>query len=136
MLFNSYIFIFLFLPITVFVYFWLNKQKAVTAAKVWLILASLFFYGYWNINYIILILVSIVFNYSLGDFLSSQKRGRRLLVFGILSNVALLFYYKYSNFIIDNLSTIIDKDIVMESIILPLAISFFTFQQIAYLVDS
>jgi D-alanyl-lipoteichoic acid acyltransferase DltB (MBOAT superfamily) len=136
MLFNSYIFIFLFLPVTIFVYFWLNKKKAVVAAKVWLILASLFFYGYWNINYIILILVSIVFNYSLGDFLSSQKRGKSLLIFGVLSNIALLSYYKYSNFIIDNLSILIDKDVVMESIILPLAISFFTFQQIAYLVDS
>jgi alginate O-acetyltransferase complex protein AlgI len=136
MLFNSYIFIFLFLPITLCVYFLLNKIKALTAAKLWLILASLFFYGYWNISYIVLIIFSILFNYSLARLLFSKFESKLALIFGLIVNVSLLAYFKYSNFLVDNLSQILNLTISIEPIILPLAISFFTFQQIAFLVDS
>ena len=136
MLFNSYVFVFLFLPITVFVYFSLNRSRAFSLAKVWLVLASLFFYAYWNINYTTLIIFSIIFNFFVGKSLSTYSKSKFLLVFGLIVNISLLAYFKYINFIFDNLSQIFDSTPKFESIILPLAISFFTFQQIAFLVDS
>ncbi len=104
----------------------------------WLVAASLFFYGWWNPSYLGLILFSILFNYSLGLKLGSQeKTGKKGILFvGILLNLAIIGYYKYANFFIDNLNLISEFNYNLETIILPLAISFFTFQQIAYLVDA
>ncbi len=142
LLFNSYIFIFFFLPITFFVYFYLNKKHWTEASKVFLVLASLFFYSWWNIVYLPLILVSMLFNYMVGKELSlhSQKNRnyapKKLLAFGIVANLALLGYFKYADFFIFNANRALGTDVPLLHLALPLAISFYTFQQIAYLVDS
>ena len=138
MLFNSIPFILLFLPITLIGYFWMCAHRMNVGARIWLVAASLFFYSYWNISYLPLILLSMTFNFAVGTFLNkSEDRYKKLcLGGGIVVNVLLLGYFKYMDFLIDNLNTIGGFDIPMKNIALPLAISFFTFQQIAYLVDS
>lgn len=139
MLFNSYIFIFLFLPITLTVFFYIGKIGRHRVAISWLLLASLFFYSWWNPAYLYLILFSIVFNYGLGVLLSNKKKikiKKVILIFGIASNLALLGYFKYANFFVDQLNLVLATSYNLEKILLPLAISFFTFQQIAYLVDA
>ena len=141
MLFNSYEFIFLFLPITFFVYFYLTSKRLITGAKAFLVFASLFFYSYWNVIYLPLILGSILFNYSIGSALikkseHSKITKKAILVFGIASNLLLLGYFKYSDFFIQNFNIAIGSNIELLHLILPLGISFFTFTQIAYLVDS
>ena len=141
MLFNSYIFIFAFLPITFFIYFYLNSKKLTEASKAFLVFASLFFYSWWNIAYLPIILVSILFNYVVGVLLSKNTKHTKvnkksLLTFGIIANVALLGYFKYADFFIENLNLVADTHLNLLHLALPLAISFFTFQQIAYLVDS
>tara|TARA_B110000438_G_scaffold303772_1_gene367234 strand:+ start:1566 stop:3047 length:1482 start_codon:yes stop_codon:yes gene_type:complete len=98
-------------------------------------MASLFFYGWWNPLYLGLILVSIIFNYVIGSSLE-RKPSKFILVSGITTNLLLLAYFKYANFFVNNLNILINGDIHLEKIILPLAISFFTFQQITYLIDS
>jgi D-alanyl-lipoteichoic acid acyltransferase DltB (MBOAT superfamily) len=135
MLFNSYEFILVFLPITLCLFFILGKLELHTGAKCWLILASLFFYGWWNPVYLILILFSIAFNFTVGLYLTN-KRSRILLIFGVATNLTLLGYFKYANFFVDNFNYVADTNFHLETIVLPLAISFFTFQQIAYLVDA
>ncbi|MBU7594466.1 MBOAT family O-acyltransferase [Metabacillus halosaccharovorans] len=139
MLFNSFEYIFFFLPIVLFIYFFLNRKKLLTVSKLWLLLASLFFYSWWNIIYLPLILVSILFNYFIGILLTSDqilKRKRLFLTFGIVSNICLLGYFKYSDFFISNVNSVFHTNFNLLKLALPLAISFFTFQQIAYLVDS
>ena len=141
MLFNSYIFIFAFLPFTFFVYFYLNSLRLTVAAKSFLVFASLFFYSWWNITYLPIILSSMLFNYVMGLSLSkswehSKVSKKMLLTFGIVANVALLGYFKYADFFITNFNHLLDTDVGLLNLALPLAISFFTFQQIAYLVDS
>ncbi len=143
MLFNSYEFIFLFLPLSLIVYFWLNQKKLTQAAKAWLVFVSLFFYSWWDISYLPLILGSILFNFAIGTTISrSSKKAKpslhhiSLLTFGIISNLALLGYFKYTDFFIGNLNTLVGTDYPLLHIILPLGISFFTFTQIAYLVDA
>jgi len=139
LLFNSHIFIFLFLPVTLLVFFAIGKRGQNKIAISWLVGASLFFYGWWNPAYLGLILGSILFNYSIGLVLSSYGKGASktgLLVFGVAANLGLMGYFKYANFFVDNLNLALGTDFHLNTIILPLAISFFTFQQITYLVDS
>ena len=142
MLFNSYEFIFFFLPITFFIYFYLNKKHLTQASKAFLVLASLFFYAWWNIAYLPLILVSMLVNYTVGRELSTYVKKSRtyspkiLLGAGVFFNLALLGYFKYMDFFIINLNRIFHEDMTLWNLALPLAISFYTFQQIAYLVDS
>jgi len=141
MLFNSYIFIFAFLPITFFAYFFLLEKRLVLGAKAFLVFASLFFYSWWNIIYLPLILASMLFNYVIGNSLNQNFQKIRLdkkilLSIGILANIALLGYFKYSDFFIQNFNLAFDTSVPLLHLALPLAISFFTFQQIAYLVDS
>jgi D-alanyl-lipoteichoic acid acyltransferase DltB (MBOAT superfamily) len=137
-LFSSYIFIFAFLPFTFFLYFALNQQGKVQSAKYFLVMASLFFYAWWNPLYLPLILGSMFFNYRIGStfhkksFFSKKAR----LSFGVLANLALLGYFKYSDFLIENFNLLSGSELGLLHLALPLAISFFTFQQIAYLVDS
>ena len=111
------------------------------ASKAFLVLSSLFFYSWWNIAYLPIILVSMLFNYVVGVSLSKEgehtkvsKKG--LLTIGILINIALLGYFKYADFFIENINFTFNENIPLLHLALPLAISFFTFQQIAYLVDS
>ncbi len=141
MLFNSYEFIFAFLPITFLVYFYLNSKKLTEASKAFLVFSSLFFYSWWNIAYLPIILVSMLFNYVVGVSLSKDKEHTKvskkaLLSFGVIVNVALLAYFKYADFLIENVNLATDGHIPLLHLALPLAISFFTFQQIAYLVGS
>lgn len=135
MLFNSYIFIFAFLPFTFFIYFYLNKKGLVDASKGFLVFASLFFYSWWNITYLPLILVSMLFNYTMGRELTKRK-SKKLLTIGIVANLGLLGYFKYADFFITNFNGVFASDVPLLHLLLPLAISFYTFQQIAYLVDS
>ena len=142
MLFNSYVFLLVFLPITFFVYFFLNKIKLIHLSKGWLVLTSLFFYSFWNVKYLPLILCSMLFNYSIGTTLNSQeniklKIDRKLVLgFGVTCNLLLLGYYKYFDFFISNINILFGEHLSLLHIILPLGISFFTFTQIAYLVDA
>ena len=139
MLFNSYEFIFLFLPFTFFIYFYLNKKRLTEVAKGFLVLSSLFFYSWWNVIYLPLILGSMVFNYCFGVELNKENSKiskKFILVLGIAANLMLLGYFKYSDFFISNVNFIFNTQIPHLNLLLPLAISFFTFQQIAYLVDS
>ena len=135
MLFNSYEFILLFLPITFFVYFYLNSKKQILASKIFLVSASLFFYSWWNPIYLPLILGSMIFNFYIGESLG-RKSTKKMLTFGIVGNVALLGYFKYTDFFIENFNWALNKDVDLLHLALPLAISYFTFQQIAFLVDS
>ncbi len=144
MLFNSYEFIFIFLPITFFIYFYLNSKRLTEVAKGFLVFSSLFFYSYWEIKYLPIILASMLFNYLIGTTLSKydSKKSKKtfskkyILIFGIICNVSLLGYFKYADFFIENFNLFTGSDIELLHLLLPLAISFFTFQQIAYLVDS
>jgi alginate O-acetyltransferase complex protein AlgI len=141
MLFNSYEFILLFLPLTLAGFFLIGERGHHRIAISWLVAASLLFYGWWNPAYLGLIIVSILFNYAWGLALSNlegvtQRHRYWLLVAGVATNLALLGYYKYANFFIDNINRGFDTGLVLEPILLPLALSFFTFQQISYLVDA
>lgn len=141
MLFNSYEFIFAFLPIAFGVYFFLLGKRLVLGAKVFLVAASLFFYSWWNVAYLPIILGSVLFNYVVGSRLSkgeSRRTGykKSLLVFGIAANLVLLGYFKYADFFIINFNAVSGSQVGLLHLTLPLAISFVTFQQIAFLVDS
>lgn len=138
MLFNSYAFVFAFLPATLVIFLLLGASSRHRLATAWLVVASLFFYGWWNPTYLLLIIASMVVNFRLGSALADATghRGRLLLSLGIGANIALLGYYKYANFAVDNINLFLTHNIDLPHIVLPLAISFFTFQQIAYLVDA
>ena len=136
MLFSSYTFIFLFLPITFFVYFYFLQRKLILVAKGYLIVASLFFYSWWNIIYLPLIIFSLLFNFFIANHLNKFKQQKKLLFFGIFMNLVLLGYFKYTDFFIENYNMLFNSSSTLLYLALPLAISFFTFQQIAFLVDS
>jgi len=142
MLFNSLIFLFGFLPVTVVLFFVLGRYS-VRTARLWLAAASLFFYAWWNPPYLILLAISIVFNYCVGYSLQFRERvpfalppPKLTLVLGLAFNIGFLAYFKYSTFLVENLNAVAGTDFILRHVALPLAISFFTFQKIAYLVDS
>lgn len=138
MLFNSYEFILLFLPTVVLGFYAIGQRLGAQVAFIWLIVASLFFYGWWYPAYLVLISASILANFSVGwlvDRAGSSRWKYTLTTIGILFNLGLLGYYKYADFVADNLELVLPWQWDTEGIFLPLAISFFTFQQIAYLVD-
>ena len=144
MLFNSYIFILFFLPITVTGYFFINKYKKCrkgTADLWWLFLASAWFYGYANLLCLLLLLLSIGVNYYVSVKINEGRNqchllvAKRWMISGIVFNVALLMYFKYFDFFVSNLNQIFWQDWTVKNLILPLGISFFTFKQIAYIVD-
>lgn len=137
MLFNSYEFILVYLPVTLYVFFLIGRTGRHELAIAWMALASLFFYGWWNPVYLGLLLASITFNYLVGISITRYRdKAQRLLILGITGDLCLLAYYKYANFFVDNLNSAAGTDIHLATIILPLGISFFTFTQIAYLVDA
>ncbi len=140
MLFNSYIFILFFLPLALVLYFGLNRLGRETEAKVVLIGMSLWFYAYFHVWYLLLIVVSILFNFFCSRMIREQrfhdKRRRSWLVIGILVNTGAIFYFKYFNFFLENINTLFGSELPLKDILMPLGISFFTFQQISYLVDS
>jgi alginate O-acetyltransferase complex protein AlgI len=141
MLFNSLAFVFFFLPVTLAGFFALGRRSPLAAAA-WLALASLFFYGWWNPAYVALLIGSMVFNHAFGVRIvralsaNDAPRARRWLMFAITADLALLAYYKYANFFLDNLNAALGSQFSLGAVILPLGISFFTFTQIAFLVDA
>ena len=140
MLFNSYEFIFLFLPITLAVYFLLNKYNKNMLSKTWLVIASLYFYSYFNKSYLILILISIFVNYFVGTELNVRAndviKRKVLLISGVIFNIGALGYFKYYDFFIENINILFKTNFNLLHIVLPLGISFFTFQQLSFVADS
>jgi alginate O-acetyltransferase complex protein AlgI len=122
------------------VFFELGRFSQRLAAG-WLTLGSLFFYAWWNPVYVVLLLGSILFNYLVGYTLAGGIKlgpfnGKSLLAFGVIGDLALLAYFKYANFFVDTVNASIDGHFELANIVLPLGISFFTFTQIAFLVDA
>ena len=141
MLFNSYIFVLVFFPIVLIGWFGLNHFKQYQAAKIFLIIASLVFYGYYNWWYLLIIVFSVILNYSFSSIMLSEKEGCRKirkLIFGyaLTVNIGSLFFFKYFDFFIGNVNAIFKTDFPFLHIALPLGISFFTFQQLSYVIDS
>ncbi len=139
MIFSSYQFIFFFLPIAFAGYFILNNSRKTKLATLWLIASSLFFYGWWDWRYLPLLIVLVLINFYFGKLLTEQRFNpkTRKLIFtsGVALNLLVLGYFKYADFFISNANTLFDANIGFLNIILPLGISFFTFQKIAYLAD-
>jgi alginate O-acetyltransferase complex protein AlgI len=139
MLFNSYEFIFIFLPIVWVGFFSISHFKT-KLASIWLAIASLIFYGYWSKTYVLLLIASIAVNYMMGIFiaksLATKNNSKTLLQIALFLNIALLIYYKYANFFIISINEAVGTYWVINNIVLPLGISFFTFTQIAFLVDT
>jgi len=135
MLFNSLVFIAGFLPVVLLGFILLAGTGRQRYAAIWLTLASLVFYGWWNPSYVPLLVGSMVVNYLIGGYLM-RRPSRMVLVAGVAANVALLGYYKYTGFLFGTLDEAFGLGWSVGDILLPLAISFFTFQQIAYLVDA
>ncbi|MEA5536054.1 MBOAT family O-acyltransferase [Crocosphaera sp. XPORK-15E] len=150
MLFNSSIFILGFLPLTLLIFWLLSKFRLTQGVMIWLLLSSLFFYSYWNIfapagqgqtiQYIILIVLSIVINHQLGSAIASaplsSPKAKLLLFLGTCLNLGVIVYYKYANFLLGSFNHIFASNYNLGQLILPLGISFYTFTQIAYLVDA
>ena len=148
MTFNSYIFILLFLPLCLLGYFVLNQFRHYRLGLILLIGMSLWFYGYFNPRYLNIICSSVIFNYIVYRILQKtpvtkqgeevqRNRRRRKFVFigGLVFNIGLLGYFKYMDFFIENINLIFRTDFALRNILLPLGISFFTFQQLSFLVD-
>ncbi|MCZ6665169.1 MAG: MBOAT family protein, partial [Gammaproteobacteria bacterium] len=133
MLFNDPIFILIFLPITVAGFFLLGRMDR-RFATAWLVAASLFFYGYWKAEYVLILVFSILFNFTIGGYLATRP-SRWGLALGVAGNLALLGFYKYTGFLMGMGNDLFDMRWTVPSILLPLAISFFTFQQVAFLCD-
>jgi alginate O-acetyltransferase complex protein AlgI len=137
MLFNSFGFILLFLPITAAIFFILAKRSHQLAATS-LALASIFFYGWWDYRYVPLLLASICVNYGLGWRIahSARETSKRWLICAVAANLFLLAYFKYADFYITSVNYLTGANLSALHIILPIGISFFTFTQIAFLVDT
>jgi D-alanyl-lipoteichoic acid acyltransferase DltB (MBOAT superfamily) len=134
MLFSSYVFLFQFLPATALA-FAAARRHSPRAGILVLAAASLIFYGAWKPAYLLVLLGSIGFNFWLGLKMEDPARRRRLGTLGVIINLALLGFFKYTNFLFDSFSALSGTPLPFVTIVLPLGISFFTFQQIAYLVD-
>lgn len=135
LVFSSQIFIFIFLPFTLLSYYLFpNKLRNYV-----LLLLSIFFYSWGGVNYVLILLTSILINYSFGIFISKYIERiaikRLLLTIGVILNLILLFYFKYYDFTITNLNTLFKLDIALKEIVLPIGISFFTFQGMSYIID-
>jgi alginate O-acetyltransferase complex protein AlgI len=140
MLFNSFDFVYVFLPAVVIVFFLLGRASRTWALR-WVIAASLFFYGWWRPLNLLIILPSVLINFFLARWLQSFNQeeqpgaARFVLLLGIAFNVAFLGYFKYSNFLVDSANDAFGTHVVLARVILPLGISFITFQKIAFLID-
>ena len=140
MLFNSHIFILAFLPATLVGFFLLARLQTSLAARLWLLAASLVFYGWWSLPHLAQLLGVVLCNYLLARAIASARardgmRARWLMQLGVAANVAWLAWFKYATFIAGNVAALTGLDFAIGAVVLPLAISFYTFQQIAYLVD-
>ena len=140
MLFNSYIFIFGFLPVVLAIYLLVRHSKNPLWPVGWLVLASLFYYGWWQPRFLLLLLFSITVNLAFGKLLLdgglSRKWSRIVLTAGVVFNLSLLGYFKYAGFFVANVNEVVGTQWTVPSIVLPIGISFITFQKIAFLVDA
>ena len=140
MLFNSYVFIFCFLPMVLAGYLLLRRTSAPQWPIAWLVLASLVYYSWWRPEYLLLLLFSVGVNFGFGKLIIdgglSHSRSRAALTCGIVFNLSLLGYFKYAGFFVANVDSVFGAQWVVPSIILPIGISFITFQKIAFLVDA
>lgn len=138
MIFSSGIFIFCFLPIVIIVYYSLSKVNNLVYQRLFLILVSLFFYGYNNPKYLLLIGISILSNYFIAFWMqeiNSNGYKKVVLATGILFNIGVLGYFKYYNFVLSNINLILRHNFTTRNILLPLGISFYTFQQLSFIID-
>jgi len=138
MVFSSYPFLLIFLPLTLIGFIALRALGLRRSSVTFLLFASFAFYGVWSIEHLKLFLFSIVVNYVCGRYISSaapDKLRRIATVIGVIFNLGLIFWFKYLDFAGSNLAALVGADWTMKNIVLPLGISFFTFQQIAYLID-
>jgi alginate O-acetyltransferase complex protein AlgI len=140
LLFTSGEFLFIFLPLTLLVFFITARFVSKGAAAAWLAIASLIFYGYWRVEHTLLLAGSIAFNYGFGEWILRARQyrppfARMLLAVAIAANLAALAYFKYADFFLRTVADLTGRDIPALGVVLPLGISFFTFTQIAYLVD-
>ena len=137
MVFSSFPFILLFLPIVLVGYYALSYVKNDVYQRMFILLASLFFYGYQNVKYLALILASIAVNYVIALAIQKNRNNsaKLSLTLGVLFNVALIGYYKYYDFFVENINLVAGTDFALKHIMLPLGISFFTFQQLSFLVS-
>lgn len=138
MLFNSFEFIFVFLPIVLLAYFGLNRLNLHQWAKGVLVLASLYFYAFFNTSYLPIIVSSILVNYGVAVGMRKWDGVSKKVLFGIglLFNLGMLGYFKYTDFMIENVNALFNTNYTLKNILLPLGISFFTFQQLAFVVDT
>lgn len=144
MLFNSYIFVLFFLPFCICTYFLLNRFKLKQVAMLLLLVMSLWFYGYFNYSYLLIMMSSIVFNfvaYKAMKGCDTHTRKGTLLkkiwaTVAMIFNIGMLFYFKYFDFFIENINAAFGMDIALRNIVLPLGISFFTFQQLSFVIDA
>ncbi|MBN2160469.1 MAG: MBOAT family protein [Spirochaetes bacterium] len=139
--FSYFEYAFIFLPIVIGVYYFLNAKGPSQSGKAWLLICSLLFYVYLSPMYLPLLLISIIVNFYLGRALGPGSEASRVpamatMTFGVLFNVALLGYYKYADFFIENINAVAGSDIAFLKIIMPIGISYFTLLQIAFLVDT
>ena len=140
MIFSSYAFILGFFPVTLAGYYILQRFAPSWAARLWLVAASLVFYGLGDAQYVAVLLFTAIFSYFVGEGLR-RAEGKRLLsagllILGLAENLGLLFYFKYTNFFLENVNAIFGTEYPMVQRILPLGISFYTFQIISYLVNT
>lgn len=135
MVFSSSEFIFIFLPIVLIGYYILGKFLSRRVQKCLLVLASLFFYGYFKISYLLIIIISIIINYFIAKLLQKNKENNYIFIVGIIFNIGLLGYFKYFNFLIESINVALHQNFSLHNILLPLGISFFTFQQFSFLVS-
>lgn len=139
MLFNSYVFILVFLPLVLIGYFSFNHFKLYRLSSVFLLIMSLWFYSYFNINYLPIILSSIVVNYLFYKIFERSLPSwfrKLILLMALALNIGLLLYFKYYDFFFENVNAIFRTDFSLKHLILPLGISFFTFQQLSFVIDS
>ncbi|MDE6389696.1 MAG: MBOAT family protein [Lachnospiraceae bacterium] len=135
MLFNSYIFVFLFFPICLFGYYGLVRLQKETAAKIFLTAMSFWFYGYFNVSYLLIMVCSIGGNYLFHRMLSDRP-DKKIMITAVALNLGVLFYFKYYDFFISTVNSVFGTSAALKHILLPLGISFFTFQQISFVIDT
>ena len=140
MLFNSHVFILGFLPATAAGFFLCARLAGMQGARLWMLLASLVFYGWWSVEFLGLLLLSILANHALGRIILRLRHrrpglARWLVALGVGGNLLLLGWYKYAGFLARNLDALTGLNLALDAVVLPLAICFYSFVHIAYLVD-
>lgn len=140
MLFSSYTFIFAFLPVVVIIYYLTASYIGLRWAATWIVLASLVYYSWWKPIYLLLLLFSIFINFGFAKALVGRQwrpgAARLLVTLGVGFNLCLLGYFKYAGFFVQNVDAAFGAGYAIPNIVLPIGISFITFQKIAFLVDA